>query len=230
MTSKPFVMLIEDHDELRDATATTLTKAGYEVVALSCAEDVDDVIKSRLVDIYVVDLNLPQEDGLSLTRRLRKAQPKAGIVITTARSHLNDRLVGYDSGADIYLSKPVDFQEMLAAIASLHRRLNLKEDLTSVWQLDLKGLKITGPQGHARLSFAEASLLNALSSAHNRTLERWQVMTHLAGREKDLSSNSLQVRIHNLKKKLSSCGAEGDTIIGIRNQGYRLYFELQVIS
>lgn len=230
MISNAVVMLIEDHDELRDATVAMLTKAGYEVVALSCAEDVDDAFKSRLVDIYVVDLNLPEEDGISLTRRLRKAHPKAGIVITTARSHLNDRLIGYDSGADIYLSKPVDFQELLATIASLYRRLKLEKYQDSAWLLEFNAVKITGPQGYARLSLAEASLLNALASAPNQTLERWQAMTHLAGGEKAISSNSMQVRIHNLKKKLAACGGEGDTIISIRNQGYRMCFELQVVS
>lgn len=231
MKTKNRVMVIEDHDELREATVMALSNAGYDVIGVSCAEDVDDTIKLGPIDLYVVDLNLPEEDGISLTQRLRKAQPKAGIVITTARSRLDDRLIGYESGADIYLSKPVDFKELLAAITNLNRRLAFNDAKDNTCKLDLNNLTITGPQGQCKLSQAEADLMAALTKAQGRTLERWQAMTHLSSGKNELSSNSLQVRIFNLKKKLSTCMAEGDdTIISIRNHGYRLCFELHVVG
>lgn len=228
MNDQFLVMVIEDHDELREATVAMLQQAGYDVLCAASAEDVDEMENSRCVDLYVVDLNLPGEDGLSLVQRLRRVHQTAGIVIATARSRLDDRLQGYESGADIHLSKPIAPQELLATLSSLARRVRAGKRRVEVFILDAKTQKLSGPQGDARLSHAEVRLLTSLAVARNNTLERWQVMLHMADSDRELSSNTLQVRISNLRKKLAACGVEQDAIIGIRNEGYRLCVPLQV--
>lgn len=116
------VVLVEDHDIVRQLLQQVLEEAGHQVVGLSCAEELEDEADGLPIDIFLIDLNLPGEDGLSLTERLRAAYPLAGLIVVTARSSLDDKIESYARGADLYLSKPVEAPELCAAIASLGRR------------------------------------------------------------------------------------------------------------
>lgn len=118
------IVLVEDHDLLRTVTESVLKEAGHQVLALTCAEEVDEALSFMNPDLYILDLNLPGEDGLTLSRRIRKSHPRVGIIMTTARTDISDRLDGYESGADIYLPKPTDPSELLAAAVALARRLH----------------------------------------------------------------------------------------------------------
>lgn len=118
------ILVVEDNDSLRQATVAMLIRHGHWTTGLVCAEDLDDLRLNPQPDLFIIDLNLPGEDGLSLSRRLRAAQPLVGIIMVTARSLLGDKLAGYESGADLYLAKPVDPAELLAAVESLGRRLH----------------------------------------------------------------------------------------------------------
>lgn len=222
------VMLVEDHDALREATSEVLQQHGYRVVALPCAEDVDDTPLPRRPDLYVIDLNLPGEDGLSLAQRLRQAQPLAGIVITTARTELNDRLIGYEAGADLYLPKPVHPQELLATLNAMSKRLRRHSPghgLTLHGQSQL----LRGPAGESRLAESETRLLVALASARDQSLERWQVALQLSPDNTDISADSLQNRISLLRKKIAACGIEGESLRAVRGSGYRLCTPLEVV-
>ena len=108
------ILVVEDNDELRAATLAYLQKHGHYVRGVSMAEDIDDMTGGFFPDVYIIDLKLPGENGLSLTRRLRASHPDAGIIITTARTQFDDKLMGYESGADHYLPKPVHPKELLA--------------------------------------------------------------------------------------------------------------------
>lgn len=229
MSTPLMVMVIEDHDALRDATVSFLEQQGFEVVGVSCAEEVDDTPVPRKPDLYVVDLNLPDEDGLSLAQRLRKAQPLAGIVITTARTQLSDRLIGYAVGADIYLPKPVDPQELLATLNALGKRLTQSAQNSRGLTLEERVLLLRGPGGEARLAEAEVRLLVALASAKDQTLERWQVAVQLSPENDDISPDNLQNRLSQLRKKIAACGVEGESLKAIRGSGYRLCVPMVVI-
>jgi DNA-binding response OmpR family regulator len=126
------IVLVEDHDLLRTVTQSVLTDSGHKVLALSCSEEVDDAISSMSPDLYILDLNLPGEDGLSLAKRIRQSHPRVGIIMTTARTDVADRLDGYESGADIYLPKPTDPSELLAAAVALARRLRPEHGVDSI--------------------------------------------------------------------------------------------------
>lgn len=228
MSKKLFVMVIEDHDDLREATVKLLIQEGYEAIGVTCAEEVNDTPVPRTPDLYVVDLNLPQEDGLSLAKRLRKAQPMAGIVITTARTQLNDRLIGYAVGADIYLPKPVDPQELLATLAALANRLT-RESSQGVLLLDGQKFLLRGPTGESKLAESEVRLLVALATAKDQTLERWQVALQLNLGKKDISADNLQNRLSMLRKKIAGCGIDGESLKAVRGSGYRLTVPLEVV-
>jgi len=229
MNSPQTVMVVEDHDALRHATEKVLRQAGFEVVGVSCAEDVDDHHEARLYDGYVIDLNLPGEDGLSLAMRLRKAHPKANIVMTTARTHLNDRVKGYEAGADIYMPKPVEPEELVAALRGLIMRSNMATHIEYGLQLDPRQHMLAGPAGRTKLAASEVRALMALAQAKAHTLERWQLMVQLSPDGEDISSDSLQVRLSQIRKKIAQCGVEGESIKALRGMGYRLCVPLVVV-
>ena len=122
MSTHLSIVIVEDNDDLRELTADALRAQGHQVCALPCAEAVDDALSAAPADVFLIDLNLPGEDGLSLARRIRNAQPLVGIIIISARAELTDKVVGYDSGADVYLPKPVPLEELSAALKSFARR------------------------------------------------------------------------------------------------------------
>ena len=97
MASNLSIILVEDNDDLRELTADALRGQGHHVVALSCAEELQDKAKGIAADLFLIDLNLPGEDGYSLARRIRAAQPLVGIIIISARSDLQDKVDGYES-------------------------------------------------------------------------------------------------------------------------------------
>jgi CheY-like chemotaxis protein len=94
------ILVVEDHDDLREATVAAISAMGYTVQGGDCAEAMDEVLAHFRADVALLDLNLPGEDGLSIARRLRSAQPAIGIIMVTARTQANDFMQGYGSGAD----------------------------------------------------------------------------------------------------------------------------------
>lgn len=222
------VVLIEDHDELREATQDWLYQNGFESRAVSCAEAFDELPLHRPPDLFVVDLNLPGEDGLVLAARLRRTYPAAGIVITTARSRLDDRVRGYEEGADVYMPKPVDPQELLAVLRALGQRHRASAGGPGSLLLDGRQLLLKGPGGQSRLAESELRLLMALAAAREQTLARWQVAEQLSPGQELVNADNLQNRLSTLRRKFHACGVEGESIKAIRNMGYRLCVPLTV--
>lgn len=222
-------MVVEDNDALREATVDFLLAQGHRVTGVVCAEEVDDTPTGGVPDLYLVDVNLPGEDGFSLADRIRRSQPLAGIVLMTARSQLTDRLTGYSSGADNYLIKPVEQTELLACVNTLARRLKAGA-VSARWALTLnsQSLSLSGPRGEVALTQAEGLLLASLCRAAGQTLERWQAMQLIDTKDKGLVAANLEMRISSLRKKLSGCGAPPDAIRTLRGFGYALTCTVQV--
>lgn len=225
------IMVIEDNDGLREATVDLLKTHGHRVEGVFCAEAVDDTPVSDVPDLYVIDVNLPGEDGFSLSQRIRLSQPHAGIVLMTARTELHDRLRGYSIGADHYLIKPVDPLELLACLQTLARRVQAAPAHVQTEQLTLhkSSLLLQGPGGKTGLSNIEAIILAALSRAPGRLLERWQIMQLIDPEDKGLVLANAEVRISSLRKKLTACGAPQASIRSVRGIGYALNCTVQVI-
>ena len=177
------ILVIEDNDELREATLTFLQNQGHYVRGVPMAEDINDVTGGFVPDVYVIDLNLPDEDGLSLTRRLRASQPNVGIVITTARAKIGEKVEGYESGADLYLTKPVHPQELMAGVAALGKRLRTTSTLDNVLVLHLSRMSLRGPDSTVDMTASDVQILCALARAPGQSLERWQLAEIIGNRQ-----------------------------------------------
>ncbi|MDO9277036.1 MAG: response regulator transcription factor [Polaromonas sp.] len=226
------IVLVEDNDDLRLLTCEALRAEGHRVIGLSCAEELEDQAGGEAVDVFLIDLNLPGEDGLSLARRIRQAQPLVGIIIISARSGLQDKVVGYDSGADSYLPKPLPFVELSAALKSFSRRRQAQKSETatpsSSFRLQQRGLH--GPAGQVRLSETETALLTAFARAPAGRLEHWQMAELLHLDTADFKKSSLELRIVRLRKKLSLAGAQDNSIESLRSVGYQLLVSIQIYA
>lgn len=229
------IVLVEDHDILRQMLKQALEEAGHQVVALSCAEELEDVAGGQPADVFLIDLNLPGEDGLSLTERVRAAYPLVGLIVVTARSGLNDKLEGYARGADLYLSKPIEVPELCAAVAAMGRRRLRVDSLIQ----DPNAQRFTLNQQHMRigklglpetaLSASETSILVAFSRAPGQRIAYWQIAETLGLDLETYAKASLEVRIVRLRKKLVDAGADSNCIEAVRGHGYQLCIAVQVV-
>ncbi len=227
------IVVVEDHDDLRDSLVELLQSKDHQVVGLSCAEEVDDALSTDPVDLLIVDLNLPGEDGFSLSRRFRSAHPQAGIIMVTARHKIADKVQGYESGADIYLPKPVDPHELLAAVTAVSRKLPAKAVMNAAEAIQaltvrVMTLKVEGPMGVEKLTDGDVAVITALARAPSQRLALWQLMQTLGLSLDDASKSSLEVRIVRLRKKLMAVGADKNCISNIRNVGYQLCVPIEI--
>ena len=123
MLSSLKIAIVEDHEDLRELFVDFLREQSHDVAGFCSADDLDDHLACQDVDLLILDLNLPGEDGFSIARRLRSVHLGLHIIMVTARTAVEERIKGYASGADLYLSKPVSPAELAAAVGSVARRV-----------------------------------------------------------------------------------------------------------
>lgn len=151
-------------------------------------------------------------------------------MLLTARGRLDDRLQGYNSGADAYLIKPVEPCELLACINSLARRIkNLSPLSAEGLSLSCNKLLLYGPAGELSLTHGECLLLAAFARAAGNKLERWQVMQLIDPGDKGLLPANMEMRISALRKKLKACGTPGESIRALRSFGYALTCTIRLV-
>ena len=227
------IAIVEDHDALREIMVEVLRREGHHVQGLDCAEALDDSLIRSRIDLLISDLNLPGADGYSLTRRFRAAHPLAGIIMVTARNALDDKVNGYQVGTDIYLTKPVSPDELVAAVNSVARRLQAQstqgqpQTATSL-QFDSRRSILSGPLGTCTLVAAESTVLTALARAPDQRLEVWQLLELLNLDLDTYTKSTFEVRLARLRKKLVQVGAEKASLRVIERGVYRLAVSLRV--
>jgi DNA-binding response OmpR family regulator len=233
MVTELNILVIEDHDLLREVTVDALCHNGYKAESIDCAESLDDEMAGKAFDIYIIDLNLPGEDGLSLVQRIRDSQPLAGIVILTARMRMSDKLLGYNSGADIYLTKPIDQSELIAVVDALGQRIVKtkramlpKSDL--ILELNLNTRILNGLVGKELLSNSEVTMLVALGKASSNRLETWQLIELIGENVETYPKSSLEVRITRLRYKIMNLGADKSCLLSLRDFGYYLTIQIRI--
>ena len=229
MATQLNLVVVEDNNDLRTLLCNALRKDGHHVTPLSCAEELEDQAGSDHADAFLIDINLPGEDGLSLAKRIRHAHPLVGIIILSARSALDDKLSGYDCGADIYLTKPVSLPELSAALRSFARRRLATFKHITPKGLTLNKLDLQGKETSVKLTAQEAIVLTALARAPASRLETWQIADLLDAEVDDSFKSSLAVRMVRLRKKLTDAGAEGLVIESLRNIGYQLTTHIEIL-
>jgi len=231
------ILVVEDHHMLREATVTAIREAGHQVEGVMSAEDIPKSGANSVADIYVVDLNLPGEDGLSLSGRLKAMQPSCGIIMMTARTLTADRVQGYASGADIYLPKPVALSELLAAIESLGRRV--VRDRASMpkgqgagaedqLQLYPESRIIAGPAGQESLSEREVALLLGLIRSRSHRLETWQLIEVMGEDPLTYQKSALEVVMARIRQKMVKAGASERGLVSLRGFGYQLAVAIEI--
>lgn len=230
MTQTPLhIVVVEDYQILREQLVLHLQAEGHVVHGVDCGEDLDQLLMSIPLDILVLDLNLPLEDGNSIALRVRKAFPHIGIIIHTVRVRTSDKLEGYNSGADIYITKPASMKEINAAIVSLARRL--ARTVSSSFQLDIKGYRLIAPNGESiSLTASELLTLKQLAIAPNGILEYDMLLSSIQLSHPEWDRENLEVHFSRLRKKLAPILGENPGIKALRGQGYQLCLPLQILN
>lgn len=224
----PKLMLVEDHFALRDMVTESLVEYGYEVFAFESAEDALQLAMIEEVQVAVLDINLPGEDGLFLAEELRTRNPNIGIVILSARNQVSDKILGYSAGADIYLPKPIEPEELHAAIQAVLRRIPTFRPGNLVLDIYQNVLK-TPDQKQVQLSPEECRLLIALSQAPDKKLEYWTLAERLElNLDSDTLRSNLEKRVSRLRKKLTQINQPATAIKTKRNLGYQLTISLSI--
>lgn len=224
------VIVIEDNDDLREAMVDALRGQGHQVSGIDCAEAFSEASAWQRVDILVVDLNLPGEDGLSLVTRARAIQPDVGVIMVTARSQPEQKLAGYNAGADIYLTKPVSLQELSATIRSLGLRVQAHSIRQAGLQLEMTRNLLQYPgQSDIQLTGLECALITALVRAADQRLETWQLVEILGKGSAENPKLALEIGITRLRKKLENAKRDELHIRSIRGWGYQLQGRVQLL-
>ena len=216
------ILIVEDNDDLREGWMSFFQKQGHFVRGAGLAAEILDESGNFTPDVYVIDLNLPDTDGLTLVQKLRQVHPSVGIVITTARSMIGDKVLGYESGADIYLTKPVDPTELLAGIAAIAKKQWALDVESEALHLRPDSHALEGPHGIADLSPNETMLLAGLVRAAGQPLAPWQLAELLGLSDALPTAAALEMRIARLRKKLILAGAASPGIRSVYNRGYIL--------
>ncbi len=229
------VAVVEDDALLRQEIEIHLRAHGMVVHAANSAAGLDDLTAHEVIDVFLIDLNLPGESGLSLCKRLRESLPQAGIVICTGRTSLVDRIAGYrQGGADFYLTKPVSPDELVLVIEGLGRRLK-KTSSTASWSLSLRDRTLQGPLPEQKLQITsrEKTLLVGLMQAKDNTLDSG-VLCDLFGKEGSdhaISKHSLEELVARLRKKFKAVQVEGSepAIKSVWGVGYQLCLRVHFV-
>lgn len=227
--STPSVIVVEDNETLRDELVLYLLEEGFAVRGVGSGPELNRAIEVWPTDILILDLNLPEEDGISITRRIRRSLPAVGIILLTARVRSADRLEGYANGADVYLTKPTRPEELVAVVKNLFARLGVPISPTP-WKLDMAGLALCCPKGQSiELTTSEARLLMALA-VNGQYLDHAVLLSRFGDKTQPEKINKarLEVLISRLRLKLAPHVNGGFDIRAVRGQGYQLGFELAV--
>lgn len=214
------ILVVEDNHDLRETLVAVLRSQGHVVDGVESAEVF--VERPGDVDLLILDLNLPGEDGLSLASRLRISHPSMGIIMVTARGMPAEKALGYEHGADIYLTKPVSHEELKGAVQSLARRLKPAASHEGL-QLDVTAMRLTAPGASpVPLTAQQVALVAAFCRAPERRLESWQIIELLAQEDARDPKAAIELHMVRLRKKLAQAGAPTPSIQSIRGWGYQL--------
>jgi two-component system response regulator QseB len=214
------ILLVEDDELLGDGLRTGLVQYGYAVDWLKDGLTADQALKTENFDVVVLDLGLPKLPGISVLQNLRSRGQATPVIILTARDSIEERVKGLDSGADDYLTKPFDLDELCARLRALQRRTTARAEPVLTHEniaLDPAAHTVTLDGNLVNVSRREFALLQKLMENAGRVLSREHLTQSLYGWGEDVDSNALEVHIHNLRKKFGQ-----DFIHTIRGIGYMI--------
>ncbi len=230
MTDSAHILIVDDQQEICDVVQEYLTGENYRVSAAHDGAGMRRVLSQGHVDLVILDLVLPGEDGLTLARALR-SESGIGIIILTGRGETVDRIIGLEMGADDYLPKPFHLRELLARVKAVLRRA---QDRTSAspqparsrarfagWNLDLASRQLLSPSGEeVRLTTGEFDLLAAFVNNANQVLSRDRLLDLARNRESGPFDRTIDVQVGRLRRKLEDDPENPTLIKTVRGSGY----------
>ncbi|MDE1991572.1 MAG: response regulator transcription factor [Rhizobiaceae bacterium] len=218
------ILLVEDNAKLAAVTSEAMRSHGFAVDRVGTAQDAEDAIAAVSYDAIILDLGLPDRDGLSLLEPARRRSPSTPILVLTARDAPSSIIDALDSGADDYMSKPFVMGVLISRIRVLMRRPALRHDTIlseSNVRLDLSQHVAKVEETELQLSRREFAALELFLRRPNRVFSKIEMEESIYGFGEELSSNAVEVLIHRLRKKLQAAGAAVD-IHNMRGIGYML--------
>ncbi|MDF2939916.1 MAG: qseB [Gammaproteobacteria bacterium] len=212
------ILLVEDDELLGDAITTGLKQDGHTIEWVKDGQTAEGVILRDQFDVVILDISLPKKSGLEVLRAVRQEKISTPILLLTARDSVDDRIKGLDSGADDYLTKPFNLNELTARLRAISRRSSGRAE-----PLITYGAITIDPAAHTvkyhdeeiKMSRREYALLYSLLENKGKVISRHQIIDFLYGWNEEIDSNALEVHIHHLRKKFGN-----DFIHTIRGVGY----------
>ncbi|GFN36577.1 response regulator transcription factor [Tepidimicrobium xylanilyticum] len=217
------ILIVEDEKLLADSIKSLLTKKGFEVDVAYDGETGKEYAELGIYDLLILDIMMPRMDGYEVTRKIRAKRIGTPILMLTAKSELEDRITGLNSGADYYLTKPFDTRELLACINALLRRQGAQvyEIKFGNTTLDLSSAMLICGENSVRLSCKEFDIMRFLFQAEGKILSKEMILTKVWGYDTDAVENHVEVYIGFLRKKLANIGSNV-RIETVRRLGYYL--------
>jgi len=216
-------LLIEDEKLLADSLKTLLEMKGFEVEVVYDGEDGAEYAETGIYDLLIMDVMMPKLNGYQVARQVRAHRVMTPILMLTAKGEVQDRIDGLNAGADYYLTKPFDNQELLACINALLRRQGTQVDILQYGNttLDLTGYVLSTEKSSIRLSKKEFDVMRRLMQFQGRSIRKDVLLTQVWGYESNASENNVEAYVGFLRKKLKSIGSDLK-IESIRLLGYHL--------
>jgi DNA-binding response OmpR family regulator len=219
------ILIVEDDERITDAVAEDLTDQHHVVEIAHDGQTGWELIEAFSFDLILLDLMLPKLDGISLCRRLRSQGHSTPVLMLTARDTISDKVLGLDAGADDYLVKPFDLEELSARIRALLRRGSSTLPPVLEWgdlRLDPSTCEVFYQRQPLPLSPKEYSLLEFFLRNGRRVFSRAQILEHLWPFERLPEEATVKAHVRSLRRKLESAGAPADVIETVYGLGYRL--------
>jgi two-component system phosphate regulon response regulator OmpR len=223
------ILVVDDEPDVREVLEEYFGAHGYSAVGAESADAARTIVARQAIDLALVDIHMPGEDGLSLARHLRERYAKIAIVMLTSAAEVVDRVVGLEMGADDYISKPFDPRELLARVKSVLRRTSpaRRADLGDArvrigrCVLHVAAHRLVDEEGkEVPMSPLEFDLLKALAEHPNRALSREHIVSLTQRRDWDPFDRSVDLRIMRLRRKIEPDPEHPRFIRTIRNEGY----------
>ena len=218
------ILLVEDEKELSNALTAILKHSNYSVDAVYDGEDALYYLETQNYDAVILDVMIPKIDGIQVLKTIRQSQNHVPVLMLTAKSEIDDRVVGLDAGADDYLTKPFATKELLARLRSVTRRQGeLTDSIITVGNISLNRttFELSSKYGSFRLANKEFQVLEMLMTNNGQLISTEKFMDRIWGYESEAEINVVWVHISYLRKKLTALKAN-IAIKANRNMGYSL--------
>ena len=223
------IYIVEDDIEVREMETYALKSSGFDVMAFECGKVMDEQVKIKVPDLFILDIMLPGEDGLSILKRLRGQENTKNIpvIMLTAKGTELDKVKGLDLGADDYIAKPFGILEFISRVrAVLRRSERSSSESTEALNLALGGVTLDDQRRSVtvggiavELTFKEYELLKLLMSRPGTVFSRQQILEKIWGVDFDMDTRTVDMHIKTLRQKL---GVQGSIIQTVRNVGYKV--------